>query len=57
MQDDVIDEVDHLIAAARCLKERGAYKVYAVATHGIFSEEATEKLESSPIDEASGTQH
>ncbi len=43
--------MDRLIAAARCLKERGAYKVFAVATHGIFSEEAPEQLESSPIDE------
>ena len=43
--------MDRLIAAARCLKERGAYKVFALATHGIFSEEAPEQLESSPIDE------
>lgn len=51
VQDDVIDEVDHLVAAAHCLKERGAYKVYAIATHGIFSEEAPEQLEDSFIDE------
>lgn len=51
MIDDVIDEVDHLIAAARCLKERGTYKVYVVATHGIFTKVATEQLEDSSIDE------
>jgi ribose-phosphate pyrophosphokinase len=51
MIDDVIDEVDHLIAAARCLKERGAYRVCVVATHGIFTKEATDQLEQSPIDE------
>ena len=56
-QDDIIDEVDRLIAAAKCLKERGAYKVYAVATHGIFSENAPEQLESSPLDEVSGGFH
>ena len=43
--------MERLIAAAKCLKERGAYKVFAVATHGIFSEEALEQLEASPIDE------
>lgn len=51
IKDDVIDEVDHLIAAAQCLKERGAYKVYAVATHGIFTKAAAEQLEESPIDQ------
>ena len=51
IQDDVIDEVDNLIAAAKCLKERGTYKVYVVATHGIFTKAATEQLELSPIDE------
>ena len=52
LQDDIIDEVDHLIAAAKCLKERGAYKIYAVATHGLFSpEDAPQKLQASPIDE------
>ena len=51
IQDDVIDEVDHLIAAARCLKDRGSYKVYAVATHGIFTKTAAEQLEESSIDE------
>ena len=52
LQDDIIDEVDHLIAAAKCLKERGTYKSYAVATHGLFSpEDAPQKLQASPIDE------
>ena len=49
VQDDVIDEVDRLIACAKCLQERGAYKVYAVATHGIFSDNACELLTESPI--------
>ena len=55
IQDDVIDEVDHLIAAARCLKERGTYKVYVVATHGIFTKTAAEQLEESLIDEVRDT--
>ena len=51
MQDDVIDDLDHLMAAAKCLKERGAYRVCVVATHGIFTKAATELLEHSDIDE------
>ena len=43
--------MDHLIAAARCLKDRGAYKVYVVATHAIFTKSAAEQLEESVIDE------
>lgn len=49
--DDIIDEATRLIAAAKCLKEKGAYQVYAVATHGLFSEDACEQLEASPIHE------
>ena len=48
--------MDRLIAAAKCLKDRGAYKIYAVATHGIFSDTAPEDLEASPIDEV-GSAH
>jgi phosphoribosylpyrophosphate synthetase len=51
MQDDVVDELDHLMAAAKCLKVRGAYRVCVVATHGIFTKTATELLELSDIDE------
>ena len=51
IQDDVIDDLDHLIAAAKCLKERGSYRVCVVATHGIFTKTATELLEHSEIDE------
>lgn len=51
IQDDVIDDLDHLIAAAKCLKERGAYRVCVVATHGVFTKTATELLEASDIDQ------
>ena len=49
--DNLIDEVDSIINAALFLKENGAYKVYAVATHGILSRDAPELLEESPIEE------
>lgn len=33
------------------LQERGAYKIYALATHGILSNEAPRLIEESHIDE------
>jgi phosphoribosylpyrophosphate synthetase len=43
--------MDRLTAAANCLKECGAYKIYAVATHGLLSKDACEQLENSALDE------
>ena len=43
--------MDRLTAAANCLKEGGAYKIYAVATHGLLSKDACEQLENSALDE------
>lgn len=51
MVDDMIDEVDSFVACAEVLKERGAYKVYVVVTHGLLSADAPQILEKSPIDE------
>jgi phosphoribosylpyrophosphate synthetase len=36
---------------AKLLKERGAYKIYVMATHGTFSEDCLANLERSAIDE------
>ena len=33
------------------ISERGAYKIYVLATHGILSAEAPRLIEDSPIDE------
>ena len=33
-QDDIIDDVEDFVAAAEILKERGAYKIYIMPTHG-----------------------
>ncbi|XP_004225812.2 phosphoribosyl pyrophosphate synthase-associated protein 2-like isoform X2 [Ciona intestinalis] len=49
--DDIIDDVDPFVAAADILKERGAYKVYVMATHGLLSLDAPRILEESSIDE------
>lgn len=42
--DDIIDTGGTLVNAAKALKERGAKRVWALATHGIFSGEAPTKL-------------
>ena len=44
--------MEKIIAAAKCLQERGAYKIYVVATHGIFCDNSCELLSQSPITEA-----
>uniref|UniRef100_A0A8C9RBC8 Phosphoribosyl pyrophosphate synthase-associated protein 2 n=1 Tax=Scleropages formosus TaxID=113540 RepID=A0A8C9RBC8_SCLFO len=49
--DDIIDDVDTFLAAADTLKERGAYKIYVMATHGILSSDAPRLIEESAIDE------
>jgi len=49
--DDMIDDVASFVAAAETLKERGAKKIYVLATHGLLSKDAPKLIESSPIDE------
>jgi len=51
MVDDLIDDVQSFVDAAAVLKERGAYKIYVMATHGILSKEAPRLIEDSAIDE------
>lgn len=51
MVDDMIDDVASFVAAAEVLKERGAYKIYVLATHGLLSSDAPRLIEDSPIDE------
>lgn len=47
----MIDDVQSFVAAAEVLKERGAYKIYVMATHGLLSQDAPRLIEDSPIDE------
>jgi ribose-phosphate pyrophosphokinase len=47
--DDIIDTGGTLVAAAQTVLDEGAEKVYAVATHGIFSGSAFETLSQSPL--------
>lgn len=46
--DDMVDTAGTLIEACKALKEHGALKVYACATHPVFSEPALERIANSP---------
>ena len=48
--DDMIDTAGTICAAAQLLKDSGAAEIYVMATHGIMSEPALERLEAAPID-------
>ena len=48
--DDMIDTASTLCAAAEILTERGATGVWAMATHGVLSDPATDRLKNSPIE-------
>lgn len=47
--------MENFVAAAEILKERGAYKIYIMATHGLLSADAPRLIEESAIDEVRGT--
>jgi ribose-phosphate pyrophosphokinase len=49
--DDMVDTAGTLTNAATALKKNGAAKVYAVATHGVLSGPAIDRLKDSPIEE------
>lgn len=49
--DDMIDTANTLCKAASALKERGAARVLAYATHSIFSGQAIDRINSSDIDQ------
>ncbi|MDF7675850.1 ribose-phosphate pyrophosphokinase [Neisseriaceae bacterium ESL0693] len=49
--DDMIDTANTLCKAASALKERGAERVLAYATHAVFSGEAINRIASSDIDQ------
>ncbi|KPM06212.1 hypothetical protein NH340_JMT03577 [Sarcoptes scabiei] len=49
--DDLIDDVASFVAASELLRDRGAYKIYVLATHGLLSQDAPRLIEESPINE------
>ncbi len=48
--DDMIDTAGTLCHAAELLVEKGAKSITAAATHGIFSKDALQRIEDSPIE-------
>lgn len=49
--DDLIDTGGTLCNAARAVMDKGARRVVACATHGVFSGPALQRIEDSPLDE------
>lgn len=49
--DDMVDTAGTLANAVFALKERGAKKVYAAATHAVFSGDAVQRLNEAPLEE------
>ena len=49
--DDMIDTGGTIVKAAQALKEAGARKVIVAATHAIFSDPASERLQDDAVDE------
>jgi ribose-phosphate pyrophosphokinase len=47
--DDMIDTAGTMCAAAELLAERGASDIWAMATHGVLSDPALERLEKAPV--------
>ncbi|MHB8329171.1 MAG: ribose-phosphate diphosphokinase [Acidimicrobiales bacterium] len=47
--DDMIDTAGTICAAAELLSERGAAEIWAMATHGVLSDPALQRLEKSPL--------
>ena len=48
--DDMIDTAGTLTAAAEAIRDRGAKRIWAYATHPVFSGPAIERITQSPID-------
>lgn len=49
--DDMVDTAGTLIAAAKLLRARGALTVRAVATHGVLSHPAVDRIKNSALEE------
>ncbi len=49
--DDLVDTACTLCQVANSIKEHGAAKIIAAATHGVLSRDAIERIDKSPIEE------
>jgi ribose-phosphate pyrophosphokinase len=50
LTDDMIDTGGTIVSAAELLKKRGAREVWAMATHGLLSGPAVDRLKNAPIE-------
>ena len=50
LTDDMIDTGGTIVSAAEILLERGATEVWAMATHGVLSGPAVDRLKNAPLD-------
>ncbi|MDD2805469.1 MAG: ribose-phosphate pyrophosphokinase [Elusimicrobiales bacterium] len=49
--DDLVDTAGTLCMVAQSIKDQGAAKIIAAATHGVLSRDAIERIDKSPIEE------
>lgn len=50
LADDMCSTAGTLVSAAKACQEKGARRIFAAVTHGLFVENAVEELEASPIE-------
>lgn len=50
LADDMCSTAGTLVSAAKACQEKGAKRIFAAITHGLFVGEAVERIESSPIE-------
>jgi ribose-phosphate pyrophosphokinase len=50
--DDIIDTGGTLVRVAKALEDKGAVKVYACCTHGVFARDAVQKICNSNLEQA-----
>lgn len=50
LADDMCSTANTLVSAAKACREKGARRIFAAVTHGLFVGDAVEKIEESPIE-------
>ena len=53
--DDMVDTAGTLVKSAQALKEKGADKIFACCTHGVFARDAVKKICQAPIEQVVAT--
>jgi ribose-phosphate pyrophosphokinase len=49
--DDMIDTAGTLVEGAKALKDKGAAKVFACCTHGVFADDAAKRIAVAPLEQ------